>query len=1206
MAIASNLYASKVFSEHPIASWSLDDDISYISLITENQRDFANWSELVNATQSEVLGIVNGPFDDSIFTEITAINPALKIEAFSQNLFNLQDLNQAMNTFAVNLYCFTNGSVEYYEYGYRYIDPYSAEYIETVQRVEDSRFSTWIRMGSTFNPPNVDAQFQIIFRVSFLSVSDASVIVNGLTVGQWSELTSDKSLGVHPVLMNTEITSIFGTVYGVEVEPYGLSSNKGYIFAEDSRLLATNSGIPMVYGSDNITRLNPSEYIPSLIVPGCGMLNELGKYNSYTMEMWMRLENNNMESRKIWGPVSSTYGLYIKRGYLSLVIGNSIGSYFISEWYRPMLVHVIVRENAASVLINGEEIISISYDTEGLTLPGIAQDWMGFYCNKDMPIFELDCISILPYVIPSQVAKRRFVWGQGVESPEALNSAYEGTVAYIDYPYAEYTANQSYPDFARWDAAYSENLVKNRQAISVPDYQLPIIYRGQKTLQDFYDDNYAIQEVGHQKFMSFRPNNTWTEPSYYLFNSLNVLTEVVRGVWGVFEVESPTISSEPLMHFTNSITGDSFKIDIDGLTVTYKLYKNNSLTPQVFKTETITLGYHFVVGFNLPKLFSTFGSQVGDFFGNPSAIEIKVGGDGVDTFSGRIYRVGFSNQSNLEKIQNHFDDQGIANPLDGDLLNDHLGSYTLLPTEDFDRFYLDIGVSSYWEEYYPLTYFSGYIKDAFGNEFYDLDFLQYNISYPTTTVVIEDVITGSWTYEELSEAYTSPTLRPYEALDNELISGYGDYDDLKNKSVTISSYDFSKSSVRSYMTFQRISDGANKPISEYTNYQSIPSNGVLDVNDFSNKFSTKFEIKDQSIIYPPKTLGIDDTALVVHLEINIYGIKTNPLNIRKMSLASKSLNSGDFNQIGTRFGNKLYPYSKTGIYYDQTRQNPYSIYKDSSPYLYLTKYSGIESLGNREYQVERGVSMPINSQQISNDKISAIQLWIKYTEDFFPQSPTVLFSLDSSNIDIAFNIVTDQSSSRGRLYSTNLNTGQEYVDLTFYQDGIEVITPYLEKNKWTAIGISFGSPISFSNYTGAINLFQSAIFNDIAYYRATSLQEAQSVIYRRWDNINGTPLSPLEWQYWVANGDPYGKWDNVLKLAEKNIYGVSPETLYKSYTGTNRQIVDDSEFLFLSESGVTIFASGMKDETYSSTYPLKTRMVVTDSPEWSTYNKKPV
>ena len=250
--------------------------------------------------------------------------------------------------------------------------------------------------------------------------------------------------------------------------------------------------------------------------------------------------------------------------------------------------------------------------------------------------------------------------------------------------------------------------------------------------------------------------------------------------------------------------------------------------------------------------------------------------------------------------------------------------------------------------------------------------------------------------------------------------------------------------------------------------------------------------------------------------------------------------------------------------------------------------------------------MPINSEKKNGDKVSAIQLWIKYNGDTFTQSPTTLFSLDSASLDLGFNVISDQSATRGRLFSTNLITGQEYVDLTFYQDGIEVITPYLEKNKWTVIGVNFGTPIGFSNYTGSINLFQSATFNDIAYYKATSLQEAQSVIYRRWDNVNGVPLSPLDWQYWIGNTDPYGKWDNVLKLAEKNIYGVSPETLYKSYTGTNRQIVDDGEVLMISETGVTILSSSMIDETYSSTYPTKTRVVVGNSPEWSSYNKKPV
>lgn len=1283
MTIASNLYASKVFSEHPIASWPLDDDASYISLIEEAQRSFIDWSELNNATASDIASIVDGPFPDSVFTKITAIDGNEIFEAFSDNLFNLNELNQAMNTFAINMFLYTEASVLYYEYGYRYLDPYTAEYIEDVRRIEDSRFNTWIRFGSTFNPPNIDSQVQIVFRVNLSSPTSPYVIMNGLSIGQWSESSNVTTLGSTPVPINSEISAITGPANGVIVQAYGISENDGWILEEDGRLLAINRGIPMVYGSDNITRLNPSNSLPSVVVPGCGMLNESGKYNSYTFEMWIRLDNNSANTRRIWGPIDSDYGLYIKRGYLSLVIGNSIGSYFITDWYRPMLLHVVVRENAASVLINGEEVISISYETNSLDLPGITSDWIGFYCHEDMPIYEIDCISILPYIIPSAVAKRRFVWGQGVESPETINSAYEGTVAYIDYPYSEYTANVSYPETSRWDSGYFENLLAGRRSLSVPDYQLPVIEIGQKTIENLYSDNKELNnfeyplitaevvsaqantpdnhyieyetslahnfslsdkvsisgssissfnttgiiveiptsttfviagnasgspvftnglaERSHPKFITFRPDETWTDQCYYLFSNINVLTDVVRGIWGIFEIESATLEKEPLITFINANSGDSFKITIDGLTVQYALIKNG--VEQVFNSFTVSMEEHFVVGIHLPRLFESYGNVVGEFFGNPSALQMYVGGDGTTTFSGYIYRIGFSNQTNLTEIESHFAADGIASSNEEDLLNNHLASYTLIAKEDFNRFFLDIGVSSYWEEYFPLTFFTSQTNDKYGKTLYDLDFIQYNIGYPTTTTKVEEYIQSSWTYEELMESYLIPIVKTYDALDNSLITGYDDYNDLKNKFVSLVDYNFSQSSVRSYLTFQKISNGANKPLSNYSIEQSIPSTNVLDSSQYQNIFSTKFEIKDQSIIYPPKSVDLKDLAVVMHLDINIEGIKTNPLNIRKMGIASQTAKTNDFKGIGTRFSSKIYPYSKIGYYYDNSGKNPYSITKESVPYLYLTKNSGIESLGLREFNVERGMFFPINEQQAHNQKISAIQVWMKYSEDSFPQVPTTLFSIKSKNTEIGFNAVTDQSSGRGRLYSVDMSSGNDYTNVSFYQDGISVINPYIEKEKWTVIGINFGTPLDFSNYIGSINLFQSAVFNDIAYYKSTSLQESLSTIYRKWDNVDGIPLTPLSWAYWLNSVLPYAKWDNVLKVSETGIYGVSPETLFKSYSGTNRQIVDDGAAISFSEDFIVILASEQIDLPNGTSTP---RMAVRNAPEWSSYTRKPV
>jgi hypothetical protein len=1214
MTTASNLYASRVFSEHPIASWPLDDDVSYISLISEAQRSFDLWT-LTNCTYVDYLPFPdnpfpNGPFPYSTFSEVTATDPNIVLEAFSPNLFNLQDLSQLMNTFAINMYLYTDGSIQSYEYGYRYLDPFTGSYIEETLVSESVSSSSWIRVGATFNPPNVNASAQVVLRVTFAGSASPSVVMNGLSVGQWSEQVSNKSLGASTELINSELQTIIGPYYGVPIEAYGISDKDGYILSNDGMLLATNIGVPMVYGSDNVTRLKSNiedltNTIPAVVIPGCGFLNESGKYNSYTFEMWIRLENNQVQDRRIWGPLSSNDGLYISRGYLTLVIGNSFQSYFVSDWYRPMLVHITVRENAASVLINGEEVISFTFDTSSLVLPSITEDWIGFYCYYDMPLYEIDCVSILPYIIPSAVAKKRFAWGQGVESPENINTAYQGVASYLDYPYAQYTANKVYPDLQYWDSGYFENLVASKRSLSLPNYQLPFIQLSDKTTKEFYSDNHLIQVIGESNFVSFRPNATWENPSYMLFTSLNVLTDVVRGMWGVFEVESDISEERPLI-VLQRINDQSTRIEItiNGLEVSYRLYQNNVLYPLEFSFN-VSIDVPFSVGFHFPRLFDTYAGIIGEFFGDPSQVQMFVGGNGTDTFEGKIYTIGFSNQSNLNEIENHFQDDGLAAIDSGQDLILHLGSYSLLPTVKFNQMLLDIGVSAYWEEYFPMSVFAGYKTDQYGNSDYGVDFLQYNIGYPTTSTISYEEVTGSWSYEELLEEYFSPIVRTYEALDNSLITGYDSYDDLENRVIVSSSYDFSDSSVRTYVTFQRTSGGANRPLSDYSISQSIPDTNVLDVTQYPDQFSTKFEVKDNSIIYPPTTIDVNNLSVVVHLDVKVFGIKSNPLNIRRMSLSSKTLESSTFSEIGTRFGTKMYPYSKVGMYFDNKKKNPYAITKESVPYLYLTKTSGIEPLGLREFDIERGVSIPINGQQSQDTKVSAMQLWIRYSDDNIPFVPTTLFSLDAKNIDIGFNIISDSSTYRAKLTSVDLSTGLDYTALTFFQDGVKVLTPYLEKNKWTVIGISFSQPIDFSNYVGSINLFQSAVFNNIVYYRASDLQEIQSVIYRNWESVDGTPLSPLDWQYWKVYETPYGKWDNVLKIAETGIYGTSPEDIYRSYSGTNREIIDDSAGLIVSQDGTVIFASEIID-VVDTTPTTTTRILVTNEPEWSSYLKKPV
>jgi len=50
----------------------------------------------------------------------------------------------------------------------------------------------------------------------------------------------------------------------------------------------------------------------------------------------------------------------------------------------------------------------------------------------------------------------------------------------------------------------------------------------------------------------------------------------------------------------------------------------------------------------------------------------------------------------------------------------------------------------------------------------------------------------------------------------------------------------------------------------------------------------------------------------------------------------------------------------------------------------------------------------------------------------------------------------------------------------------------------------------------------------------------------------------LDWKFWNVGSF---NWNKVLVLSETSYYGVNPAEVYKSYTGTNKIIVDDSRVL---------------------------------------------
>lgn len=1134
MSTPSNLYAEKVFAEHPLGLWALDDQLDYLTLISDAQRDIeAEWT-VTGGTPYVGTAITDEPFQSSPTTVLQGDVPSgatNDIICVSPNLVNLNTLNQDLGSFSVGGYVFCDSAyLQSISIGYEYTDPSTSAIVNHVKTFETNTTQSWLFVSETFEAPSVNATIRAYLKITTLSgglTTEAyRFYINGITVGQWSEEFNVTSLGVSMSSVPNDV-SIYGGQNAIEANAYGISSEYGY-YIGDPDLLARNTSLPLVFGAANVTRLFPGSNA-SLIIPGKGFLNKKGQFLDYTVEFWARIDSKSYSDKRIFGPISSTDGLYVNGGFLTLAIGNSFASHFVGEWFRPMLIQIRIIKDSASLLINGEQVISFSLDTNSLVLPneldseGKNQDWLGFYCYDDVSPFEIDCIAIYPYQVPINVAKRRWVYGQAVISPESINSAYNGSSAFIDYPFANYTANYSYPNLAQWSQGTFDNLGTTTTSLTTPNYSLPEIFTDTKTIEQLYSDNKEIQNEDY-KFITFRPNSSWDNNySYFNFNNFSILNDEIHAIFGVFS--STNLSSEEtLFKIYNSITGNSLTVRKDLNQIHYYLTYNGN-EEELYSSGSITSGEKFAAGFSIDELVAYFGGNVATFFGNKNGLKLYVAGEDnlIYSFTGKMYSFGFSTTFNVSTIENHFDQSNGILPINvATEIIDHIGSYTLIPVEEYSTYYLDISSAGYWEDYIPLSYFGQYIKDKSGIEYYDLDFLQFNVDYPTTATL----------------------------------------------SVPNMYYDTGNAFVKTYVTFQYIVDGANKTQDYFTNVEPIGIRNIIDIDSYPNWTTTKFEVMNGTILYPSKTIDFNDLAIIVHIEFYAKGVIKKPIQVKKVEISSQALNSNSFNPIGTRFGLNLFPYKKSGIYFDYKTKNPFSIYKGSSPYLYLTKDSGIKVRGDFDPTISRGIALSINDSKSSTYQINAMQFWMRYDEPEFPESALELFEIKHKTDTIKFYFVADTSKkNRGTIYAKSVSTGESFGGLAYYVNGNLVREPKITIGEWISLGISFSNSLSFDSYVGAINLNGPMVFNNISYYQANSLQQLQKYITRAWIKIKNDGLVDLDWQYWFNNYI----WQEVLVIASSNLYATNPDEIYKAYIGTNKIIVDDSQGMSFDADKIKVY-----------------------------------
>lgn len=1123
MSKPSNLYAEKIFSEQPLALWALDDTVDFVSLIDKQNRKLSSWT-ITGGTASDDATIVR-QIKTSPVSKINTVSSSLVV-CKSENLFNFQDLDEEKNNFDISLYFYSaTAFIQSVKIGYEYtIAGITTTDLETYNV---SVSNAWVFLSKKSNlPPGVVADVKLIIEIQTSAPGNYEFYINGLSSAQWSEKFNLVSDGTDMIDLPSEIP-----ILGVLAHPaasYGLSTDIGYYLGSEKYLAAYNDGFPLVYGASGVTKIIPNGENPSLILPGKGFLNDNAKYQDLTLEFWIRIFSKSLVPRRIVGPISSQDGIYIDGSFLVLKVGSTTGSHFVGEWERPMLIDFNISPTTATLMLNGETVISIDINISNINLPkfknaGKIQDWIGFYSYEDVPNLDVDCVAIYSYKVPEVVAKRRFVYGQGVDTPSNITGSLPGTTVAIDYRVSEYANNYIYPDMGSWNQAIVENLSTSNGMLLTPTYDLPTVsFKNSTTSNEEWISSCGVASSS-QEFSSVDLSIAEVSGSqgYLYFQKLNLLSQDTKALYGVFSTSSN--SKQILFKIENATNGSYLDVTIENGVVKYLFNYPGQQILEIVSEKTFQTNSMFAIGLDISKMSATYGGVVSRFFGASRKLSVFVGGQKTftNTLNGNIYRFSFLNSRSSSKLADLFSTSGILDIVASQ--NESLekavntvSSYTLNPRSYLGTFSLQVSTESYWQDYVPLTYFAKNLTNFVGETTQTLDYLQINLDVPKL-----DLFDGEF-------------------------------------------FDTGDLPVRSYVSFQYISLGANKTDISFTNVEPAPASGVIIPGE--NWLSTMYEITNDTIIYTPSQETFRNLAIVIHLQIKTAAT-TDIVKIKKLEIASQAIGTDKSLKINTKLGTPVLAYEQLGIYPNYKGINPLTIYKGSSPYIYLSKTSGINMKGDFPSNKFRGAFIPINQQRVDNYDIGAIQMFVNYPREYFSTIPIPIIEVKAyDRTSIVYVVADNPSGTRGRIYAIDKRTRLKDSLLNFFLNGKLVTSPYILPNEWNVLSFQFIKGLSFSEYSGHIGFIGPILFNNISTYRLSEIQSSISSIFRTWAQLpQMLDKAGNEDTYWgdFLSSDPVTTWENILFIPTIKTYLIDPSAIFDSFIGTNKYIVSDRSTLSL-------------------------------------------
>ena len=115
----SNLYAARIFAEHPLALWALDDDFSFISKLSIQDKSIINWdlSNIVSSSASDPVGLILENEQTDVLTVISA-SSGYQGSASGTAINSITDLDPDKKTLSINAFAYNYNKVSTFEIGF--------------------------------------------------------------------------------------------------------------------------------------------------------------------------------------------------------------------------------------------------------------------------------------------------------------------------------------------------------------------------------------------------------------------------------------------------------------------------------------------------------------------------------------------------------------------------------------------------------------------------------------------------------------------------------------------------------------------------------------------------------------------------------------------------------------------------------------------------------------------------------------------------------------------------------------------------------------------------------------------------------------------------------------------------------------------------------------------------------------------------------